>query len=97
MPLQRDRRERVGVKTGGGRYGHGLGFGLPSVVAIVIGGISLAGGAGSYLGAVAGSIVLTTLTSILVTFQIGESGRQMVTGAVLLILLVLYARKPRRA
>jgi len=75
----------------------GLGFGLPSVVAIVIGGISLAGGAGSYLGAVAGSIVLTTLTSILVTFQIGESGRQMVTGAVLLILLVLYARKPRRA
>jgi ribose transport system permease protein len=75
----------------------GLGFGLPSVVAIVIGGISLAGGAGSYLGAVFGSIVLTTLTSILTTFQIGMSGRQMVTGAVLLVLLVLYARKPRRA
>jgi len=75
----------------------GLGFGLPSVVAIVIGGISLAGGSGSYLGAVFGSIVLTALTSILTTFQIGMSGRQMVTGAVLLILLVLYARKPRRA
>jgi ribose transport system permease protein len=75
----------------------GLPFGLPSVVAIVIGGISLAGGQGSYLGAVFGSIVLTTLTSILTTFQIGYSGRSMVTGAVLLILLTLYARQPKRA
>lgn len=74
----------------------GLGFGLPTVVAIVIGGISLTGGSGSYLGAIAGSIVLTVLSSILVTFQIGQSGRQIIFGLVLLILLVLYARKPRR-
>lgn len=74
----------------------GINYGLPSVAAIVIGGISLAGGAGSYLGAVAGSIILSTLTSILVTFQLGESGRQIVFGFVLLVLLVLYARKPRR-
>lgn len=75
----------------------GINYGLPSVAAIVIGGISLAGGSGSYLGAVAGSIILSTLTSILVTFQIGESGRQIVFGLVLLILLVIYARKPKRA
>lgn len=74
----------------------GINYGLPSVVAIVIGGISLAGGAGSYLGAVAGSIILSTLASVLVTFQIGESGRQIIFGCVLLILLVLYARKPKR-
>jgi len=75
----------------------GINYGLPSVAAIVIGGISLAGGEGSYLGAIAGSIILTTLTSILVTFQFGESGRQIVFGFVLLALLVLYARKPKRA
>ncbi len=75
----------------------GINYGLPSVAAIVIGGIALSGGAGSYLGAVAGSIILSTLTGILVTFQLGESGRQIVFGFVLLILLVLYARKPRRA
>lgn len=75
----------------------GINYVFPSVVAIVIGGISLAGGAGSYLGAVAGSIILSTLTSVLVTFQIGESGRQIIFGFVLLILVVLYARKPRRA
>ncbi|MHB1252654.1 MAG: ABC transporter permease [Candidatus Humimicrobiaceae bacterium] len=74
----------------------GINYGLPSVAAIVIGGISLAGGSGSYLGAVAGSIILSTLTSILVTFQLGESGRQIIFGCVLLILLVLYARKPKR-
>jgi ribose transport system permease protein len=74
----------------------GINYGLPSVAAIVIGGISLAGGSGSYLGAVAGSIILSTLTSILVTFQFGESGRQIIFGCVLLILLVLYARKPKR-
>lgn len=74
----------------------GINYGLPSVAAIVIGGISLAGGSGSYLGAVAGSIILSTLASILVTFQFGESGRQIIFGFVLLILLVLYARKPGR-
>ena len=74
----------------------GINYGLPSVAAIVIGGISLAGGSGSYLGAVAGSIILSTLTSILVTFQFGESGRQIIFGCVLLILLVFYARKPKR-
>ncbi|MCX6383017.1 MAG: ABC transporter permease [Actinobacteria bacterium] len=71
----------------------GINYGLPSIAAIVIGGISLAGGAGSYLGAVAGAIILSTLASILVTFQFGESGRQIIFGFVLLILLVLYARK----
>lgn len=75
----------------------GINYGLPSIAAIVIGGIALSGGAGSYLGAVAGSIILSTLASILVTFQLGESGRQIVFGFVLLVLLVLYARRPRRA
>lgn len=74
----------------------GINYGLPSVAAIVIGGISLAGGKGSYTGAVAGSIILTTLTSLLVTFKFGESGRQIVFGVVLLLLLTLYARQPKK-
>ncbi len=74
----------------------GQNYGLPSVAAIVIGGISLAGGVGSYIGAVAGSIILTTLTSLLVTFRFGESGRQIVYGVVLLLLLIMYARQPKK-
>jgi ribose transport system permease protein len=68
---------------------------LPSVVAAVIGGISFAGGTGSYLGAVAGSIFLTTLDSILATLQLGEGGRQVTIGLVLLLLLFSYSRKKR--
>jgi ribose transport system permease protein len=72
-------------------------FGLPSIAAVVIGGVSLAGGSGSYIGVVAGSIILSTLTSILVTFQIGEGGRQVVYGLILLILLVVYTRRSMKS
>ena len=68
---------------------------LPSVVAAIIGGISFAGGSGSYLGAVAGSIFLTTLDSVLATLQLGEGGRQVTIGIVLLLLLASYTRGKR--
>jgi len=68
---------------------------LPSAVAVIIGGITFGGGAGSYLGAVAGSIFLTTLESILATLQLGEGGRQVIIGIVLLILLGSYGRRTR--
>jgi len=65
----------------------GLQYVLPSVVAVVIGGISLSGGKGSYLGTVMGCIMLTTLTSILIALQTGEAMRQVVYGMVILLLL----------
>jgi ribose transport system permease protein len=70
---------------------------LPSAVAVIIGGISFGGGAGNYLGTVAGAIFLTTLESILATLQLGEGGRQVVIGIVLLLLLASYARGKRES
>jgi ribose transport system permease protein len=75
--------------------GIGDSYVLPSVAAAVIGGISLAGGSGSYLGAVGGSILLTTLTALLVTLRMGEGGKQVVFGLVLIILLALYGRRSK--
>jgi ribose transport system permease protein len=69
---------------------------LLSVIAVIVGGISFGGGAGSYLGAVAGSIFLQTLLSILVTLKMGDGIRQMITGMVLLLLLFAYTRRVRR-
>jgi ribose transport system permease protein len=69
---------------------------LPSAVAVIIGGIRFGGGAGTYLGAVAGSIFLTTLASVLVTLNMDEGARQIVTGLVLVILLAAYTRRVRR-
>jgi ribose transport system permease protein len=66
---------------------------LPSVVAVIMGGIDFGGGSGSYLGAVAGAIFLTTLASILTTLNIPEGGRDLVTGIVLVILLLACTRK----
>ena len=69
---------------------------LLCVIAVIIGGISFGGGGGSYLGAVAGAIFLQTLLSILVTLQIKDGLRQMITGLVLLTLLFAYTRRTRR-
>ncbi len=68
---------------------------MPSIAAATIGGVSLAGGEGNYFGTVAGCIVLTTLTSILVALQAGESIRQIVYGVVIVILIIAYARPSR--
>jgi ribose transport system permease protein len=69
---------------------------LPSAVAVIIGGIRFGGGAGSYAGAVAGSVFLTTLASVLVTLNMDEGARQLITGLVLVVLLAAYTRRIRR-
>ncbi len=82
-----------------GRPNLGLGnrYVLPSVVSAIIGGVAISGGAGSYVGAAAGAIFLTSLLSILTTLGLGESARQMIVGVVLLLLLVSWSRKPKTA
>lgn len=65
---------------------------LPSIIAVVFGGTSLAGGKGGYTGTMAGAVLLVILQSILTTVNIDESGRQMVFGATLLLLMLFYGR-----
>ena len=68
---------------------------LPSIIAVVIGGTSLAGGSGGYVGTMAGAIVLILLQSILTTLNIPPFGRQIVFGVTLLGLMLLYGRQRR--
>ncbi len=65
---------------------------LPSIAAVVLGGTSILGGKGSYLGTVAGVILITLLQSILSVMQMPEAGRQMVYGIVIICMLLLYGR-----
>ena len=69
------------------------GYMVSSIIAVLIGGIEFNGGQGKYLGAVAGSIFLVTLTSILRTMQMDDGSRRLITAIVLLILLIVYTRK----
>jgi ribose transport system permease protein len=66
---------------------------LPSVAAVVVGGTLLAGGVGSYVGTMAGALVLTLLTSLLTALDLPESARLIVYGVTLLLLLSLYGRQ----
>ncbi len=68
---------------------------LPSIIAVVIGGTSLAGGRGGYVGTMAGAVVLILLQNILTTLNIPPFGRQVVFGATLLALMLLYGRQRR--
>ena len=68
---------------------------FPSVVASAIGGISLAGGAGSYVGSFGGALVYTFLLSFLVTVNMDESLRKALFGLILILLLVIYSRSTK--
>ena len=65
---------------------------LPAIAAVVLGGTSILGGKGSYVGTIAGVILITLLQSILSVMQMPEAGRQMVYGIVIICMLLLYGR-----
>lgn len=67
---------------------------LPSIAAVVLGGTSILGGRGSYLGTIAGVILITLLQSILSVMQMPEAGRQIIYGVVIVAMLLLYGRAP---
>jgi ribose transport system permease protein len=67
---------------------------LPAIASVVLGGTSILGGRGSYLGTVAGVILITLLQSILSVMQMPEAGRQITYGVVIVAMLLLYGRTP---
>jgi len=67
---------------------------LPAIAAVVLGGTSILGGRGSYLGTIAGVILITLLQSILSVMQMPEAGRQIIYGVVIVAMLLLYGRTP---
>ena len=78
----------------GGKAAQSMGdaYLLPSIAAVVLGGTSILGGRGSYLGTVAGVILITLLQSILSVMQIAEFGRQIIYGVIIIGMLLLYGR-----
>lgn len=81
--------------TGNVFIGVGNQYVLPSIIAVVIGGTSLAGGSGGYWGTMAGAVVLVLLQSILTTLAIEPFGRQIIFGITLLVLMLFYGRQRR--
>jgi ribose transport system permease protein len=65
-----------------------------SVAAVVVGGTSLLGGSGGYLGTFVGALLLTELTTVMVGLGLDSNAEQVVLGAVIVLLVSLYGRQP---
>jgi ribose transport system permease protein len=66
-----------------------------SITAVVIGGTSMTGGKGGYLGTAAGAVIIIMLEGILTVIKIPEAGRKIASGLILLMMILLYYRKKR--
>jgi len=73
----------------------GSNYVMPSIAAAVVGGVSLTGGDGNYLGVILGAIFLQTLTNLLVAMGWGDAGKWLGFGVVLFILLIVYVSNRR--
>ena len=67
-------------------------FLLPSVAAAVIGGTSIYGGTGSYVGTILGALILSVLNSMLTFLNTGQAVQQIVYGSIVLFLAWGYAQ-----
>jgi ribose transport system permease protein len=65
---------------------------LPSVAAAVIGGTSIMGGRGGYSGTIVGTLILTVVTSLLTVLGLPEATRQILFGAIIVVVAAAYTR-----
>ena len=65
---------------------------LPSVAAAVIGGTSILGGRGGFGGSIIGALILTVVSSLLVSLGSPEAVRQILFGAIIVVVAAAYTR-----
>ena len=67
----------------------GIGFELNAIAAVIIGGTSLSGGRGSIVGTLLGACIIGVLANGLVLIGVGDFIRQMITGGVIILAVIL--------
>lgn len=72
--------------------GMGTPYLLPAIAAVVLGGTRILGGQGRYLGTLVGVVLIVLLNSVLSIMQMPEAGRQVIYGAVIILMLLVYGR-----
>jgi ribose ABC superfamily ATP binding cassette transporter, permease protein len=74
----------------------GTGYEMTAIAACVIGGIALEGGQGSTFGAIIGSILMTSISSILVFLNFPSTFNNTITGGILIAIVVIGAISNQR-
>ncbi len=84
-----------------GAYYNGAGYDFLAVTAIVIGGMTLAGGRGSIIGVIGGVFTLGLLNNIMTLFHIGDFSidtfsQSMIRGIIFILVVGIHARSLRK-
>jgi len=84
-----------------GAYYNGVGYDFSAVTAIVLGGMTLAGGRGSIIGVIGGVFTLGLLNNLMTLFSIGgfsidTFSQNMIRGIVFIIVVGVNARSLRK-
>jgi ribose transport system permease protein len=73
----------------------GIGFELNAIAAVIIGGTSLNGGRGSIFGTLLGACIIGVLANGLILIGVGDFVRQIITGVVIILAVVVDAYRMR--
>ena len=79
------------TQIGSGDPSAGLSYLLPIVAAAVVGGASIFGGRGSFIGALLGSLLLTQISSVAGFLGMDSSWNNYLLGAVLIVAVAAYS------
>ncbi|CUX17597.1 ABC transporter permease [Clostridium sp. C105KSO13] len=67
-----------------------------SIAAVAIGGTSMLGGSGNYLGSIAGSLTITILLGILVAMNLPFGVQKMAYGLIVLVSIIISVRRSQK-
>lgn len=70
----------------------GTGYDPENIAAVILGGTAVSGGKGSYVGTIAGVLIMTIITDFLTILNVSEAVRTIVNGTILIVLLIVYSR-----
>lgn len=75
--------------------GMGDTYQMASISAVAVGGVSLVGGSGSYIGAMAGCFVIVILEGLLAAMSFSQGVQKIIYGIVLFLAVLLSSRKKK--
>ncbi len=78
-----------------GAWYNGAGYDFRAVTAVVIGGVTLAGGRGTIIGVIGGAFVIGLMNNIMTLLGIGTFSQDMIRGAIFIIVVGINAKSLR--
>ena len=67
-------------------------YAFTSLVAVIVGGTTFAGGIGNFSGTVAGALLMTVLSNLITTLALPQTMRDILNGVIIILLLMMYNR-----